>query len=622
MLDILGIIIFTIPLITLWYYNYKYGYNHALIKNYRIRDWIPKNEINHHINNINQEYFINLQLINFNQQEILDYSDLKYDYYDDDNPKTSHEKFVDQLLRIIFSGTVSLSIELIILILCELIDYGNFITFLFHLIIDSLTLLLSVILPFLITSLIINSSIYPTASSPMQNKVLTGVLYLLWFFILSSFGSLSAGLAKHAGSTSLISRDIVDIKITQISLLGIVINSVLSGIGSSTLIYKLLLEYGRESSEYNSEIQEIQLNNLISAYNNLTKIIDKRNFELNDKLVRSGGTIYNTPSNSSPMIMKWGNHSFDDYDDFHNNGLQNKKNKLGGIIHKVQSFASLNSLNTLQQNNTLNNEDDIEIHELKEEIKSLNRSKVELYNKLNKMMYKFENFHKNKDNQSIQQVSEKASKILNYGFAIYCIYRILNIVFIKLPFYYLTEEIEAEESKDAIAITVSKILKTLIPSIQLTDKQLINLTSFLISGSLFLLTFTNVLNTLRSFGRFFPIIINLSKLTKNWLKNLIICQLLGVFVISTCLLIRTNLPSNLSYQISKILSLTGSSVDSELLYKKEVKFIDKLFDLIYLLSFAVTFAQFGYRFVSNDRYNDDEIDEEEMIEDFKEHKVL
>lgn len=277
-------------------------------------------------------------------------------------------------------------------------------------------------------------------------------------FGLSSFGALSAGLANSTGSTSLISRDLVDVKITQISLLGIVINSILSGIGSSTLIYRLFIEYGLENHDYNSEIQEIQLNNLISAYNNLTKIIDKRNFELNDRLVSTGGTVYNTTSNqhSPKKMFTLGNYSFESFDDFHKGGLQNKRNKLGGIIHKVQSFASLNNFNSSQNKDDQKTDLDIEIDELNKEIKSLNRSKAELYNKLTKTMFKFENYNKKEENQNFKEFSEKASKILNYGFAIYCIYRVVNILFLKLPFYYLTEEVEDDESKDAIAITVSK----------------------------------------------------------------------------------------------------------------------------------------------------------------------
>lgn len=99
------------------------------------------------------------------------------------------------------------------------------------------------------------------------------------------------------------------------------------------------------------------------------------------------------------------------------------------------------------------------------------------------------------------------------------------------------------------------------------------------------------------------------------MKNLVITELLGIYVISTAILIRTNLPTNLSNQISKILSLTGSSASNALLTSaKEVKFIDDWFDKVFGIACASTLIVFAIKLFIDDE-GDDIYDEEMMLED-------
>mmetsp|Transcript_5947 Transcript_5947/g.7253 ORF Transcript_5947/g.7253 Transcript_5947/m.7253 type:complete len:189 (+) Transcript_5947:1372-1938(+) len=172
---------------------------------------------------------------------------------------------------------------------------------------------------------------------------------------------------------------------------------------------------------------------------------------------------------------------------------------------------------------------------------------------------------------------------------------------------------ETVSNTDALAITISKlILSTTQLSIQ--ETQLVNQISLILSGSLFICSFSNVLKTFQSFTKFFPSITKISATTKDWLKNLVITELLGIYVISTAILIRTNLPTNLSNQISKILSLTGTSSSNALLTSaKEVQFIDDWFDKIFGIACASTLIVFAIKlFIDDD--GDDIYDEEMMVE--------
>ncbi|EGV60357.1 hypothetical protein CANTEDRAFT_95811 [Yamadazyma tenuis ATCC 10573] len=473
-----------------------------------------------------------------------------------------------------------MSVELIFLVLCELAGF-EVIPWLFQTLVDTLVLLVALVMPFMVLGLVVAHRLTPIEASHM-GKLAFCVGYVGWFLMLSRLGSLARDFRHAATDWSV--RSLLDTKITQVGLMGITTNSVLSGIGSSTVIYKVISAWKFKSSR---GVSEKDINGVISNYNNINVLLEKRNSELNGYLVKTGGTVYNTPD---PL----------------NNSLKKKGNKLGGIMHRVQSFASLQGLPD-------KNSDEYEISELNKEIRSLKNMRNDTYNQLTRLLYAYE-----ADNQP-KHITTTVADLSNCGFAIYCLYRLINIVVLRLPYYYWSNATD-DESKDALAITISKIILAASSSTSsVTEKQLVTLISFSLSGSLFLLTFSNVLMTLRSFSRFFPIITSLPKQIKSWSVSLIVCQLFGIYVISTCLLIRTNLPSNLSFQISRILSLSGSNVESEAMLNREIKFIDTLFDLIFLISNIITFVVFYLRKLAD---SDESLDEEEMIEGAKDFKSM
>lgn len=409
----------------------------------------------------------------------------------------------------------------------------------------------------MISSLIFNNSLVPLKNSNFQ-KFATIVAYLGWFFLLQKIGSLANDFVADP-----MERSMIDIKINQVSLTGITINSILSGIGSCTVIYNAVLVLYTKTPQ----ISEFEIASSIGGYNNVVALLDKRKRELEDCSI-TPGRVY------TPDIV-----------------VDSSKNRLGGLLHKVQSFASLNNMGGDEA-------------ELKTEIKNLEKMKGDTYNNLTRQITLFEATRRPK------HIKVKAMSVFNYGFAAYCIYRLVTIILFRIPHYLLSSNNEPDdEPRDALASTISRIILMITGASMVTVDQLDSVISFILSGSLFLLTFSNVLATLKSFGRFFPIIINLPVKVKGWLLNLVICQLLGIYVISTCLLIRTNLPSNLSLQISKILSLSGS-IESNAKLTREIVFIDYLFDLIFLLSNIITLALMYLKSLDTDVY-----DEEDMLED-------
>ena len=61
---------------------------------------------------------------------------------------------------------------------------------------------------------------------------------------------------------------------------------------------------------------------------------------------------------------------------------------------------------------------------------------------------------------------------------------------------------EAPSSKDALAITLSKVILSVFRNLPVSEAQLVNQLSFILSASLFVCSFSNVLTTFKSFSRF------------------------------------------------------------------------------------------------------------------------
>ena len=608
-----GCIPFIVTFIFILTWAYTFIFRQNIVQTYSIRNHIPKGQINEYIRrNINEKYGTGLMEVNVEGVEDDEYTNVdKRNMYGDNNNS------LNRIIGVVFSLTFSFSVELIILMMCELIDLfderARLICFKF--IINSLVFLLTCIQPFVMISLFLNEELIPISQSNLK-RTYTAAAYIGWFFILHKCGDLSQAFTPD--KTSFGTKTLIERKINEISIAGITTMAILSGVGSTSTPFKVfsvrrIFSYFRNDGLHSSrkvEVNEADLNNFIQSYSHTSSLINKRKSELNNLQVVNGGTVYNLPNASSDNFLLYNSHKIGDL------GGTPKKNKLGGLIHKVQSFASLSSLSL--------DKEKLEEKELRNEIDSMISLRQHIYNDLVKALFKFS--HDREHVQNKNKIWVKAISIFNVAFAIYCVYRIINVFIIKQVLLFLREpnqddtgiindyDDDAASNTDALAITISKLILS-TTQISMQETQLVNQISLILSGSLFVCSFSNVLKTFQSFTKYFPSITKISPTTKDWLKNLVITELLGIYVISTAILIRTNLPTNLSNQISKILSLTGSSASNALLTSaKEVKFIDDWFDKVFGIACASTLIVFAIKLFIDDE-GDDIYDEEMMLED-------
>lgn len=512
------------------------------------------------------------------------------------------------VVKFIFSFSISLSIQLIILMMCELTDfaYEESRLLMFQITIALLIFFITFIQPYIIISALINHDLYPLKTQRMQ-IVITSTFFILWLYVLHKFGDLSKSFIPNPVTIN--PRSLIEIKVNEISISGITTLAILSGIGSTSTPYRLFgfssaisnIISGKRNKYKSKEISELDINNNIQSLNHTNSLLSKRIKELNKLQSINGGTIYNhlNPSYDSVLYKNAGSN----------------RQKVDSLLHKVQSFASFSGFS----------KSNVEEKELEEEINSLRLVLQGVFDDLLKNLSRFDTNMKRISNSN--KIRNIITNNFNILFGLYCIYRVVNVLFIKMLLGlvkskapHLSEGVDNEDpesastpTKDALAVTLSKIVMSFF-TVPFSETQLINQISFILSGSLFLCSFSNVQTTLKSYGRFFPSLTKMPLFAKNWLKHVAISELLSIYVISTALLIRTNLPSNLSQQISKILSLSGSSNSNSEIAIQEVAFIDKWFDKVFALASLCTLVLLTLRdFMSSNKDND--IDEESLIED-------
>lgn len=653
---ILGLFPFIICFLGIFIWSYKFLFKHNLIENYSTRLDIPRSDINGFLSlEINKKYNVAIIELDVVEEDLQSEASLELKKSDNDdsiyNTPDGEKNWLNfknsnVFIGILFSFVLSLSIELIVLMMCELtstFDHDSRLLA-FHTIIDTLIFMITIIQPFVMISLYMSQNIIPIHCTAFQ-KLGTVSCYMIWFLFLHKFGHLSQNFSPSL--KSLHTRSLLERKINEIVITGITTMAILSGIGSTTTPYKIFIESGifnrilpdrlKLMAGVNKQVSELDINNLVQSYNHTNLLLTRRTSDLNKLLVENSGTIYNQPDDTVKSSDNILSHHTRQNQTSHLDYQEKQQllappvrpNRFGGMLHRVQSFASINL-----------NKEDSEENELTNEVNSLKSLRNQLYDDLLKAIYKF-----SKQKEESLSKNKLFNKILNLSmmfFSIYCAYRIINVIFIRLPYYFLFQSEEShllhdktdvikmqdqvgEEkistpTRDALAVTITKIIQSIFTNIPLSEDQLVNQIGFILSGGLFLCSFSNVLVTFKSFGKVFPSLTRISNTTKNWLKNLIVSELLAIYVISTALLIRTNLPTNLSNQISRILSLSGSSANSITRDSiKEVEFIDLWFDQIFGLTCIVSIIIIFLRKFINDDFNSkdsyDEYDEEMMVEE-------
>lgn len=564
-------------------------FNHEIIRNYSHRSLLSTKELNSLIQECNTKH--GLFLLSVEDSDCSSHNTLQ-DIHSADSkfvPKTT----TDRVVGGIFALGAALSIELALLMLAQLAGAFSVNLTLLPFLIKLLVVVVALIQPFLVISLYVNQNLFPklSLSSPLSfiQTALTLGLLIIWFLVLDWFGKIAAPLGDTRG------KSFIEDKTNDIVLAGVTITALLSGIGCAlTPIRSLWLDRQKGSGLETEKGEFRAINDLIQSYNATKMLEEKRLAELESVRLRSLGSVYNTPPPSGLRLMK-------------QSGAQ--------LFHKVQSFTSLSSFGSLESEET----------ELEREIASLSLLKHQVYDDL---CVKLQGILQTKRAQlaSSRVNFRKYSRMFDFAFSVYCIYRITNVVVFRLAVQFIIGNSpnpnvsgeSTEHTRDALAVTIAKIVQSLFNYFPLSEDQLVHQISFLLSGLLFACSFQNVMITFKTIGRFLPA--NTTSINDNirgWLKNLIVSQLLAVYVIATALLIRSNLPLEAAQQMLKVLSLSSSSgLDTLERMLAEVDFVDAWFDRVFAFTSVATLVIIGLKvYIDHDGGLGGEFDEEMMIEE-------
>ncbi|CDK24347.1 unnamed protein product [Kuraishia capsulata CBS 1993] len=204
-------------------------------------------------------------------------------------------------------------------------------------------------------------------------------------------------------------------------------------------------------------------------------------------------------------------------------------------------------------------------------------------------------------------------------FAVYCCYKVISILCLRLPVILYHEYISPEKvlegpipanqvSQDALAVTLAKLVKSWNQGLD-EDSLVIEL-SFILSGALFYCSFSSVLLTFNSLKKLLPVKIRPARSAPenrlSTVRSLLTAELSGIYILSTTILLLANLPHALSDSLVSALGYPDL----------EGKLIEKLFDKVFALSCVTTcvgifISESFQRFYEDD---DDIYDEELMLE--------
>lgn len=158
----------------------------------------------------------------------------------------------------------------------------------------------------------------------------------------------------------------------------------------------------------------------------------------------------------------------------------------------------------------------------------------------------------------------------SYGFSIYCIYRILSTTLINiriLIFSYPTTTAHNPPSADPINRILSLMVKHIDPTLNRLawSRQI----SILLSGFILLASFNSVLTTFHMLTKFSPSLLHQAQAN----QALLIAHISATYVISSALLLRSNLPNEMKSIVNEAL---GSPLDPI--------FVERWFDTWFLLA--------------------------------------
>lgn len=563
MSSILGAAV-ALPVLSAWIY--KFIFNHDLIRNSHLNLYKNKARINEKIEKVNYKHGCKLLRV--------DVDDESSEIYTHKNDAFARQKYVHRTAGALFSLVIAISLELAFALMVQLTGFIELDPMLFQWAIRLLVVLVAVVQPLLIISLYVTQDLSPPLDTSKPGALfkwgVTALLCIAWFMILGRVGSLAHALEEPGYKDS---RSFLQHITNDIVLAGVTFTAILSGVGSTLTPFRWFWERSRRRKAEAKLVNEVTVNDHIQSYNNTKSLLRKRQQELENVLSKNSGSVYNELEQPGVRLLK---------------GLRGSGKKL---FNKVLSFASLSAFSRLKP----------EDQELTMEIDSLKLLKELIYDDVAKEV---EKFVRTKERAPLSQTIDKVASIVLFLFAFYCVYRVLSVLFIRIPSRYFWE-LESMKTKDALAITIAKLIQTTFTQLPISEQQLVNQVSFILSGSLFACSLQNVLVTVKTLTRVLPAATTtLTAQTKTWLKHLLVSEFLAIYIVATAQMIRSNLPPELSGQMQKLLSLTPQGEADT-----ETEFLDTWFDRVFGITCIVTLVVLAAKYFveAEDEYYDEEL---------------
>jgi hypothetical protein len=248
-----------------------------------------------------------------------------------------------------------------------------------------------------------------------------------------------------------------------------------------------------------------------------------------------------------------------------NDMLASKQSRLRALEHKLSAAAPQEGLITKVMTSLRGNADLAERKSLQLEIAGLETMRLSLSSSLSLLQAR----------RAVQQRSATATgrllNVLSYGFSVYCVYRISATTLATLRRWWAPDA--TFSSSDPINNVLALLAKHWDPALDRLawSRQI----SFALSGVILLASFSSVLQTVHFLARFTPGLLHHAHAN----LALLVSQIAATYMISSALLLRSNLPSEV-----------GSVISDALGAPLEPIFVDRWFEGWFLVSSAVTAA--------------------------------
>lgn len=166
-------------------------------------------------------------------------------------------------------------------------------------------------------------------------------------------------------------------------------------------------------------------------------------------------------------------------------------------------------------------------------------------------------------------------RTISYGFSVYCLYRIFATSLAHIP--YLHRSRSSFSQSDPINNVVALLAQHWDPHLDRAAWS--RMIGFAFSGVIITGSLGSVMTTLNMLSRAAPGVISHATKSDNPNLALFVSQISAVYMLASALLLRSNLPSHMSFVISDAL---GAPLDPA--------FVDRWFDALFLGAASLTIA--------------------------------